>query len=249
MICTLWHFANYQAQDVTIFISKKEITTNVIIFEGHHATLLTHGKRNDTCKDGGLPKIAIHGSVWLGLKTKVNYHKKRWQSMLTGFGFRAPSPSFLLASMSYFKAYPSPPPPPNNNNRQGKNEKQYFFPIHFIIRISLPFSISSCTSLNHFMEDGLTVNFFISRALGLPDLGPIFSPIPNAKLYLFSQFRPQVFPIWLLKKNWKSGEKNDNFENNDTWNPNSDCMLDTWYTIKGNKYMDKQNMSCFFSQF
>ena len=52
----------------------------------------------------------------------------------------------------------------------------------------------------------------VHRALDLPNLGPIYSaPFPMQNRIFFSQFRPQVFPIWLFEKKLKnSGEKMTN---------------------------------------
>ena len=51
-------------------------------------------------------------------------------------------------------------------------------------------------------------NINIYRALDLPDLGPIFGPIPNAKKYhFFPNLDPKFSQFDSLKKKWKSGEK------------------------------------------
>ena len=81
------------------------------------------------------------------------------------------------------------------------------------------------------------------------------APFPMQNSIFFSQFRPQVFPIWLLEKKLKKrGKKNDKFERNSMWNR-------TWISIstvclkkhvhlnmlKDSCIMDNK-MSCYFFQ-
>ena len=73
--------------------------------------------------------------------------------------------------------------------------------------------------------------------------GRYSAPFPMQNSIFFSQFRPKVFPIWLLyeKKNGKVENKMINSiiiirEIEVAKGP----MQDTWCTIKGNKYMDNK---------